>query len=142
MGDIAVTVVNVKPLNGAVTRRGVLGGVSTPGMLMYLDGSNGWKPADADALASSQGRAILISLPNGGVTGAIGDACDLVVFGPVTGYASMTPGGAVFGSTTAGKMDQTAPAAEDDYAVAIGWAEQAGVIFVQPQMTVPVVNPS
>lgn len=141
MADIAVTAVNVKPLNGAIIRRGVLGAVATPGMLMYLDGANGWKPADADAVASAQGRGILISLPGGGTSGAVGDAIDLVTHGPVTGFASMTIGGAIFASTTAGKMDQTAPAAGGDFPFAAGYAESAGVIYFDPQITVPTVNP-
>lgn len=144
MGAISVTAANVKlpNPNEVLKIRGVLGAVSTPGQVMYLDGTNGWKPADADAAASGQARGILLSLPNGSVSGAIGDACDIVTEGRITGFASMTPGGAVFVSVTAGAVDQTAPTAEDDYVFSIGWAESATSIYVHPQITVPSPNPS
>jgi hypothetical protein len=144
MADITVTAASVHLPNETevIKIRGTLGAVAVPGSPMYLDGTNGWKPADADAAASGQARGILLSLPNGSVSGAIGDACDIVTEGRITGYASMTPGAAVFVSTTAGKLDQTAPADSAEYVFAIGWAESAVTIYVHPQITVPTVNAS
>lgn len=143
MADIAVTAAAVKPMNGALTRRGTAGAAGTVGNAVYLDGANGWKPADADALASAQARAIVVGV-NGQVGAgafAAGDRLDLVLYGPVTYGAGMTPGGRVFVSTTAGACDQTAPAAAGDYPFAIGWAEAADVLFVAPATAIPVVNP-
>ncbi len=144
MGDISVTAASVKLPNEhtAIVIRGTVGATITPGQAVYLDGTNGWKPADADALASSQGRGVALSDGRGSVSFAVGQVIDIVTLGRITGFASMTPGGAVFGSVTAGAMDQTAPALEDDYPFAMGWAESATTIYVQPQITVPTVNPS
>jgi len=144
MGAIAVTAASVKLLNehNAVTVRGTVGATITPGQDVYLDGTNGWKPADADALASSQGRGVALSDIFGSVSFAVGQAIDIVVFGRVGGFASMTPGGAVFGSVSAGAMDQTPATLNDDFNFAMGWAESASVLFVQPQITVPTQNPS
>jgi len=144
MGDITVTPASVHlPNDNEVIKiRGIVGATITPGQAVYLDGTSGWKPADADALASAQGRGIALSDAFGSVSFAAGQSIDIVCVGRITGFASMTPGGAVFGSVNAGKMDQAAPASAGDFKVAIGWAESASTIFVFPQITVPVVNPS
>ena len=144
MADITKTAANVKVPNPnqAIIIRGVLGAVSVPGQAMYLDGSNGWKPADADAAASGQARGVLLSLPNGSVSGAISDPCDIVTEGRITGFAGMTPGGAVFVSTTAGGMTHTAPPDSGEYIFSIGWAQAADVLYVHPQITVPTANAS
>lgn len=140
MASITLTAASIKPLNGAIMRRGTAGATLTPGAAVYLDGTNGWKLADADAVASAQARGIVVSDGFGSTSFASGSAVDIVVHGPVAGYASMTIGGAVFNSVTAGDVDQTAPALSGDYPFAIGWAESASVIFVQPQSHVPTVN--
>lgn len=142
MADISVTAAVVRPLNGAVVRRGTAGGSGNLGAAVYLDGTNGWKLADADAEASSQGRGVVVGVNgNTALTAFVsGDEIDIVRQGPVAGFASMTPGGAVFVSTTAGAMDQTAPATAGDFPFAIGYAESASVLYVQPQITVPTVN--
>ena len=140
MASVTLTVASIKPLNGAIVRRGTAGATLTPGMFVYLDGTNGWKAADADALASAQGRGVVVSDGVGSVSFASGVVVDIVTYGPVAGFASMTPGGAVFNSVTAGDLDQSAPALSGDYPFAAGWAESASVLFVNPQITVPTVN--
>lgn len=144
MADISVTAasVHLPNENEVIKIRGTLGAVSSPGQAMYLDGNNGWKPADADAAASGQARGILLSLPNGATSGAVGDRCDIVCIGRISGFASMTPGAAIFVSLNAGAMTHTAPPDSADYPFAIGWAESASVIFVHPQITVPTANAS
>jgi hypothetical protein len=144
MGAITYTAANVKLPNETevIKIRGVMGAASiVPGMAVYLDGTSGWKAADADVAASGQARGILATLPNGGVLSSVGDRGDIVTEGRITGYEGMTPGAAVFASVTAGRLDQT-PAGNDDYTFAIGWAESATTIYVHPQITVPIVNPS
>lgn len=144
MADITVTLADVRLPNETevIKIRGTLGGAVNVGSPVYLDGTNGWKAADADAAASGQARGILLSVPNGGTAGASGDKVDILCFGRITGYSGMTPGAAVYVSTTAGRLDQTPPAAEDDYVFEIGWAESASTIFVHPQISVPSPNPS
>lgn len=143
MGAISVTAASVKLMNEneVIKIRGTVGATITPGQFVYLDGTNGWKPADADALASSQGRGVALSDAWGSVSFAVGQAIDIVILGRVGGFASMTPGGAVFGSVSAGSGDQTPATLGDDYNFAMGWAESATVLFVQPQITVPTINP-
>lgn len=140
MASISLTAANIKPLTGAISRRGTAGATLTPGAFVYLDGANGWKLADADAVASAQGRGVVVADDSGSTSFASGAVVDIVVFGPVAGYTGMTVGGAVFNSVTAGDLDQTAPALAGDFPFAAGWAESATVLFVQPQISVPVVN--
>lgn len=144
MGNISLTASSVKLPNDleVIKIRGVVGATITPGQAVYLDGTNGWKPADGDALASSQGRGIALSDGYGSVSFAVGQTIDIVCIGRVTGFSGMTPGGAVYGSLTAGALDQTAPPNSGDFIFALGWAESATTLFVYPQITVPTVNAS
>jgi len=144
MGAITTVAASVKlpNENEVIKIRGLVGATITPGQAVYLDGTNGWKPADADALASSQGRGVALCDAYGSVSFAVGLGFDIVCVGRITGFSGMTTGAAVYGSVSAGAMDQSAPALEDDYPVAMGWAESAATIFVFPQITVPTVNPS
>lgn len=137
MADIAVTAANVRPLNGAVIRRGTAGGTITPGMAVYLDGTSGWKAADADAIASGKALGIALADGSGAVSFASGQVIDICVYGPVTGFAAMTPGANEFVSTTAGAVCDAASAVAGDLQYMIGWAEQATVLFVAHGRIVP-----
>lgn len=141
MADIVATPANVRPLTGAIVRRGALGLAATPGMSVYLDGANGWKPTDADALASAQGRGVVVSDNVGSLAFVAGQTVDIVVHGPVTGYAGMTPGGVAYCSVNPGLMDQVKPALQGDFPFVMGFAESASTLFVNPQSVLPVVNP-
>lgn len=140
MADIAVTAASVRPLKGAITRRGVAGGALVPGEAVYLDGANGWKKADADDVAQAQARGVVISDGVGSVAFVTGQTVDIVVYGPVTGYAAMTPGAVEHVSTTAGAIVEAKPATAGDFPFVIGWAESATTLFVAPQIIVPTVN--
>lgn len=141
MADVTVTAANVRPLNGALIQRGEAGGSGSVGDVVYLNGANGWAQADADAEASAQARGVVVAVGAEGETSfADGDKIDIVTEGPVEGFASMTPGGVAYVSTTAGAIDQTAPAASGDYPFVIGWARSASVLYVHPQAVVPTVN--
>lgn len=144
MGSISVTAASVKLMNEneVIKIRGTVGATITPGQPVYLDGTNGWKPADADAAASGMARGIALSDAYGSVSFAVGQKIDIVIFGRVGGFASMTPGGNVYVSLDAGRLDQTAPPNSGDFIFAVGWAESASVLFVQPQITVPTANAS
>ncbi len=144
MGAISTTAASVKLMNEneVVKIRGTVGATVTPGQPVYLDGTNGWKPADADAAASGMARGIALSDAWGSVSFPSGTVIDIVVYGRVGGFASMTPGGNVYVSLTAGSLDQTAPPNSGDFIFAVGWAESASVLFVQPQITVPTANAS
>lgn len=143
MADITVTASAVRPLEGSITRRYTAGASGNVGDLVAPQSDTYWDPADADTLALSQARGVVVAV-NGqpGATAFVaGDRIDVVVFGPVAWGASMTVPGRVYASTTAGKGDQTAPATTGDYPFIVGWAEQANILFVDPQSAVPTVNP-
>lgn len=140
MADISKTAANVRPLNGAIIRRGEAGGSGSIGDLVYLDGTNGWKQADANgSQAAAMGRGIAVGQgAEGATTFADGDKIDIVIFGPVEGFTGMTPGGTVYSSATAGAVADAAPAETgDDWDFIVGWAESATVLIVHPQTAVP-----
>jgi hypothetical protein len=141
MAAISTNPVYVKLMNDneVIKIRGVVGEIIVPGQAVYLDGANGWKLADADAVASAQARGIAVSDNRGSVSFTVGQTIDIVTFGRVGGFSSMTPGGSVFVSVTAGSFDHTAPGA-GDFTFSVGWAESESVLFVHPQVNVPTVN--
>lgn len=140
MGDITVTAADVRPLPGAVVRRFDAGDTVTAGQAVYIADDGDVEPADADAEASSQARGIAVADSDGGTSFSAGDKVDVVVFGPVGGFSSMEEGEPVFVSTTAGALDQTAPATAGDFPFSIGYAESTAILFVQSQVTEPTEN--
>ena len=143
MAAISITSGQVRPLNGAIIRRFAAGAAVSVGQAVYVDSSGDVQPADADAAAASQARGVVVAVGVAGATSAAtGEQVDVATHGPVAlGTSGLTDGSAVYVSTTAGAMDQTAPAASGDFPFVIGWAEADSVLYVQPQVTVPVVNP-
>lgn len=138
MADITVTATNVRPLNGAIVRRYNAGAALNAGDIVYVATDGDIEQADADAQASAQARGIVVADSYGNTSFSAGQRVDVVVAGPVTGFASMTPGSALWVSTTAGKLMDAAPAgASGDYPFIPGYAESATVFFVQPEMGVP-----
>jgi hypothetical protein len=142
MADISITAGQVRPLNGAIIRRFTAGEAVSVGQAVFVHTDGTVKKADADVLASSQARGIVVGVGVAGSTSAAsGNAVDVVTHGAIAlGTSGLTDGAAVFVSTTAGALDQTAPASAGDYPFAIGWAESDGVLYVQPQVIVPTVN--
>jgi hypothetical protein len=144
MADISVTAAQVRPLKGAIVRRFLAGATVNVGEAVYVHSDGTVKPADADAsLAAAQARGLVVGVGVAGATAAAANqAVDVVTHGPVAlGTSGLTEGGVVYVSVTAGKLDQTAPAvAGDDYDFIIGWAESDGVLYVQPQMTIPAAS--
>jgi len=130
MADIALTASLIRPLGGAVIRRGTAGGTLTPGQAVYLDGANGWKAADASAVATAKARGIVLSDGAGSVSFASGQTVDICVFGPVTGFAAMTPGAPVYLSETAGAVATAEPSTALSAAWVMGYAESAVTLFV------------
>lgn len=137
MTDISVTAASVRPLNGALIRRGTAGATLTPGQVVYLDGTNGWKPADASAAASAKARGIVVSDGYGSTSFASGQAVDIVFLGPIEGFASMTPGASMYVSETAGALNTAAPSTASAAVVPMGWAESASIFFVDALDVVP-----
>ncbi len=144
MAAISVTPAKVRRLEGSTVRRYKAGYAgAAPGDDVYVDGNGVLQKAGAASTAAvAQARGILSAIGVfGAISAAVGDMCEVVVHGPVTGFDSMTPGVAVFVDDTAGKMNETAPAAQGHFKFALGYTESDVTIFVQPQLIVPTANP-
>jgi hypothetical protein len=142
MADIAIVSGQVRPLNGAIVRRFIAGATVAVGEAVFVHSDGTVKPADADALASAQGRGIVVGVGVAGATSAgAGQAVDVVTHGPVAlGTSGLTEGAVVYTSLTAGKLDQSTPVGTGKYPFIVGWAEADGVLYVQPQVAIPVAN--
>jgi hypothetical protein len=110
----AVTVVpaNIRPLNGPdFTRPFTAGGAGSLGDPVYIASDGDVEVADADAAGSAQAVGIVVSAPNGATTFVAGNKVDVAGAGAiVTGYSGLTPGALYYASTTAGAIEDTAPA--------------------------------
>lgn len=115
------TAANIKPLNGAIVRRGVCGATVAAGEIVEMQSDGYWDPADAAAVVMNGGIAVQ--------GGASGDTIDIVVFGPVNCLTGATPGAIVYASDTAGEPAETA----GTKSAVIGYAESATVLFVNFQ---------
>ena len=124
MAAVTRTKANVRPLAGASVRRGTAGATIEAGEIVYLDGTNGWKPANGGAVTTCNGRGVAV----GPQDISSGDELDIVMYGPVEGYSGMTPGATHYVSDTAGEVDTAA--GTKNYR--IGFAESATVLFVNP----------
>ena len=144
MAAITVTAANIRPCDGYTlnTRRYNCGGAVTPGQAVYVAADGDVEAADGDDVNQAQARGIALSDGSGSVAFAAGDRIDIVTHGPVSGYAGMTPGLPVYASVTAGRLDQVASAVPGDFNYIVGFAESDTVIFVNPQMDIPVAVPA
>ena len=140
MADITVTALKTKPLPGAIIREAYIdtGQTIAPGQAVYISGENNGLPeislADADAAASARVWGIVVSVGTfGDVSAGAGEIASVVIFGPVAGFSSMTAGGLVYASTTAGALEDSAPAGSSgDYLWIVGQSMSAEVVLVSP----------
>jgi hypothetical protein len=132
MADVTVTAADVRPLPGAVVRRYDAGGTVTPGQAVYLASDGDVEAADADAAASARVIGIAVAGPDGKTSFSAGDRVDVVTQGPVCGFSSLTPGGIMYTSVTAGSIADAAATAAGDYIWVIGYAEAASTVYVDP----------
>jgi hypothetical protein len=113
---------HIKPLEGAIVRRGTLGATTEAGEVVTLQTDGYWDPSNAAAVQFTVAIAL-----QGGVAG---DRVDLVRWGPVVCMTGATIGARIFNTDTAGEMAETAGTKD----TIIGYAESATVLFVQPQI--------
>lgn len=135
MADIAVSsLANVRPLLGSIVKPIEAAEAIDVGEAVYINSSGKAALADADAAASAQVRGVVVAVAGYGKTSCVaGDMVDVCLYGPVAGWSSLTPGGQLFASTTAGAIADAAPAgASGDYKWVVGFAYDAATIFVQP----------
>lgn len=138
--EVTVTVADVRPLSGAIVRRGTATEALAFGDAVYVDSATGNIPnfskADAsavDALLVCAGIVVAGNPANPGATSiAAGDPVDVVTHGPVTGFSSMTPGNTIWLSDTVGRLSTVA----GTKSCMIGWAETAANVYVNPVVAI------
>jgi hypothetical protein len=131
---MTVTASQVAQLQGAITTEFTAGGTVTNGNAVYIDSSSNVQNAKADAAATSEGIGIVVAVPQAGqTTAASTERVTVVTFGPVGGYASLTPGVVYYiDAATAGAITATAPTGAGKWAKTIGYAKSATELFVLP----------
>lgn len=112
----------IKPLGGAIVRRGTLGATTAAGEAVSLQADGKWDPAIGTSVVKTVGIAIQ--------AGVDGDEIDIVRHGPVLCMSGATIGNWVYVNDTAGEFDETGGTKD----TIIGYAETAAVLFVQPQI--------
>jgi len=133
--EITVTAANISALteNGAVIRNYTAGAAITVGNLVYVDSAGTVQHADGNgSLATGAAIGIAIESYDGETSILTGGPVSVCVFGPVSGYSSMTPGSNVYVSDTVGRLSSVA----GTISRIIGYAETAGIVFVHPQQNV------
>jgi len=139
MAAITVTSLNVRPANAhqCILRPLQAGAACTVGYAIYLDSSGYMQHADANAgETEASGVGIIVESYDGETSIASGKRGSVCILGPVEGFSGMTPNEPIYVSTTAGRLDQTAPTG-GAYQRAIGWALSATCIFVNADPTDP-----
>lgn len=116
------TAANIKPLGGAIVRRGTAGATIAAGEAVSLQTDGKWDPAIGTAVVKTVGIAVQ--------AGVDGDEIDIVRHGPVNCMTGATIGAWVYVNDTAGEFDETGGTKD----TIIGYAETATILFVQPQI--------
>lgn len=124
MADLTVTASKVRPLDGSITRRKVLGGSASVGDIVTLQ-TDGTIIKTTGAIAFG----IITSVDNKTSAGVSGDAVAVTVLGPVAGFSSLSPGRLGYVSATDGKI-------ADAGSAVFGYAEDDQTFFVLPSASV------
>jgi hypothetical protein len=131
MADLTIIAASVRPLEGCIIRRFTAGEVMTPGQPVYLSGNNTVSLCDASAVATNGCIGLVVSNQNGAVSFASGDPVDVVLFGPVNGFATnLAAGTVVYTDDDAGVLADAA--GTKDTVVGIGLSTT--VLLVRPQI--------
>ena len=109
---------DVKPLEGAIVRRGTLGATVTAPSPVVLQSDGKWDGLDTSAAQLTVGVAVQ--------SGVDTDEIDIVMFGPMVALSGATIGALVYGADAAGGFE-TAVGTKD---VIVGYAETATILFV------------
>lgn len=133
--EITVTTSLVRPLNGTIIRRAIAGEALAFGDAVYISSYSGNLPVVSKTLGGAVatcnpfGVVVAPQSDSAGATSvASGAACDVVVFGPVEGYSSMTSGATIWASDTAGRLSTVVGTKSG----IVGLAESPTVAFVRP----------
>jgi hypothetical protein len=131
MADLTITAANVRPLEGCIIRRFTAGEAMTPGQPVYMSAANTVSLCDASAVATNGCIGLVVSNHNGAVSFAEGDPVDVVLYGPVTGFATnLAAATVVYTDDDAGILADAA--GTKDTVVGIGLS--TSVLLVRPQI--------
>jgi hypothetical protein len=134
MADITNAASSVRPLPVYISRRFDAGGSIYAGQPVYIAADGDVEMADAGGTLTGQAIGMMIADNDGGTLAVSGDRVDVILFGPVTGFSSLTPGLKLFVSATAGGLTQDVPAVGSlvcDFGIAL----DASTILVNPIRT-------
>ncbi|MFA6046182.1 MAG: hypothetical protein WC718_14455 [Phycisphaerales bacterium] len=131
MADVTVVAASIRPLGGCIIRRFTAGEAMTPGQPVYLSANDTVSLTDASAVATNFCIGVVVAGASGGATIASGEECDVVLFGPVTGYSTnMVVNKPYYTDNDAGVI---ADAAGDKDTI-IGWGLNGSTMLVHPQV--------
>lgn len=128
MADLSITAANVTAAALATKKSGTAGATITAGQVVYLDASNEYVLADADAAGVGDITAVYIAL-NGASDGQPITVC---AQGDVTLGAVMTAGTAYYLSPVAGGIAPIADVASGDDVILLGVAKTTSVLAFKP----------
>lgn len=137
MAAITVTKANVRPVNAnqCIIRQLVSGEAIDVGEIVYVKSDGlAWLAAGGTA-APARVIGIVVAIGSQGqVTGVgAGEELSVVMFGPVAGASSMTPGAPAYVSNTAGGLDTAA----GTVSAVVGLSLSADILFIHPGFQIP-----
>ena len=135
MAAVTVTAADVRPLEGSVTRRYVAGEALNVGKSVYIaSADNKVYLSDGDVSAeAARAIGVVCESFDGETSIAADDPASVVVFGPVSGFSSASPGSYGYVSNTAGAIDTAA----GTYSFILGYFETDTIFFVNPGVDDP-----
>lgn len=107
MSDIALTAANIRPhkSHGAIIIPGQAGAALTVGDLVYEASDGDWEGADGNvSAASARAQGIAVASFDGETAIADTAPLSICIFGPVSGYTSLTAGANYYLSDNVGKI--------------------------------------
>ena len=131
MADITNAASTARPLPVYISRRFDAGGSIYAGQPVYIAADGDVEMANAGGTLTGQAIGMMVADNAGGTLATSGDRVDVVLFGPVTGFTSLTPGLTLFVSATAGGLTQDAPV-NGSLVCDFGIALDATTILVNP----------
>ncbi len=131
MADITVVAANVRPLEGALTRRFEAGGALSVGDAVYINADGEVEEADASAVGTAYASGLVVSAPDGKTSAVEGEWVDVLLYGPVVGFSGMTPNDVLYLSNTAGALADAA----GDNSHKVARALSATIVLWDPALT-------
>lgn len=131
MADITIVAADIRPLPGCKIRRFTAASAIPVGAAVYLSAADTIATATGADVAHATVIGVLVAVHNGAsaAAAAAGEACDVVMLGPVAGYTSVVFGTYYFVTDVAGVISDTAGTIH----TLVGIGLSASVLLVRPQ---------